>query len=296
MGTGTGPGVDRFGVEGTGSYGAGLTRLGATLRASSCGADSGPIGARRRSNGKSDAIDAEAAARSVLAGTLTAIPKTADGLVEMIRQPKVAPDTARKGRTTGGRHRRGNDRQRPRLSCVRFLDGLTNRALINRCARYRVSVINTPTAAAKHSLKALARRWRHLDTEVRPPRRRPRRPHHPGVADTTRRIRHRSRPGGGDPHRVRRQPRTDPLRSRILRNSAAPAPSPLSSGQTNRNRLYRGGHRPSQRSAVPTSHSTNTIPPTHHRLRRSPHHRKPHPKRTSSAASNGSSPARSTNT
>ena len=54
--------------------------------------------------------------------------------------------------------------------------------------------MNSPTAAAKHSLRALARRWRHLDTEVRPPRRRPRRPHHPDVADTTKRIWHRSRP------------------------------------------------------------------------------------------------------
>ena len=102
---------------------------------------------------------------------------------------------------------------------------------------------STPHSPAKHSLKALARRWRHLDTEVAPPTTPlARRPHRPSVADTTRRIRNRSRPGGGDPHRVRRQPRTDPLRSRILRNSAAPAPSPLSSGQTNRHRLYRGGH------------------------------------------------------
>ena len=38
--------VEGFGIEGTGSYGAGLTRLGATLRASSRGADSGAIGAR----------------------------------------------------------------------------------------------------------------------------------------------------------------------------------------------------------------------------------------------------------
>ena len=53
----------------------------------------------RRHRDKSDAIDAEAAARSVLAGTSTTIPKTADGLVEMIRQIKMARDTARKGRT-----------------------------------------------------------------------------------------------------------------------------------------------------------------------------------------------------
>ena len=49
--------------------------------------------------GKSDRIDAEAAARSVLAGQATATPKTADGAVEMIRPLKVARDTAVKART-----------------------------------------------------------------------------------------------------------------------------------------------------------------------------------------------------
>ena len=79
--------VDRFGIEGTGSYGAGLTSY---LRR--CGHRVVEVnrGDRRsrHSNGKSDAIDAEAAARSVLAGTATTIPKSADGLVEMIRQVK----------------------------------------------------------------------------------------------------------------------------------------------------------------------------------------------------------------
>ena len=49
---------------------------------------------------KSDTIDAEAAARSVLAGQSTAIPKTADGAVEMMRLLKIARDTAVKARTT----------------------------------------------------------------------------------------------------------------------------------------------------------------------------------------------------
>ncbi len=53
----------------------------------------------RRLNGKSDTLDAENAARAVLAGFATAIPKTADGVVEMIRQLKVAHDTAVKDRT-----------------------------------------------------------------------------------------------------------------------------------------------------------------------------------------------------
>ena len=212
----------------------------------------------------------------------------------MIRQPKVAPDTARKGRTTGGHHRRGNDRQRPRLSCVRFLDGLTNRALINRCARYRVSTINSPTAAAKHSLKALARRWRHLDTEVAPPT---------TPSSTTsppKRRRHYETHMASEPTRRRRSSScsaTTPNGSAPKPHLAklcgtCPIPAVFRTNQPEPSLPRRTP--PSQRSAVPTSHSTNTIPPTHHRLRRSPHHRKPPPKRTSSAASNGSSPARST--
>ena len=53
---------------------------------------------KRRNNGKSDTIDAETAARSVLSGIATAIPKTADGAAEMVRQIKIARDTAVKAR------------------------------------------------------------------------------------------------------------------------------------------------------------------------------------------------------
>ena len=45
----------------------------------------------RRLVGKSDTLDAENAARAVLAGFATGEPETADGTVEMIRQLKVAP-------------------------------------------------------------------------------------------------------------------------------------------------------------------------------------------------------------
>ena len=53
----------------------------------------------RRTAGTSDTIDAEVAARSVLGGQSTATPKTADGVVEMMRQLKIARDTAVKART-----------------------------------------------------------------------------------------------------------------------------------------------------------------------------------------------------
>jgi len=52
----------------------------------------------RHLHGRDDPPDAEAAARAVLAGTATATPKSADGTAEMIRQVKIAKDTAVKAR------------------------------------------------------------------------------------------------------------------------------------------------------------------------------------------------------
>ena len=72
------------GVEGTGSYGAGLTRrlLADGIKVIEVNR---PDRAVRRRRGKTDAVDAEAAARAVLAGEATALPKTADGPVEALR-------------------------------------------------------------------------------------------------------------------------------------------------------------------------------------------------------------------
>ena len=80
-----------YGIEGTGSYGANLTSY---LRRQGRKVVEVNRGDRRarRANGKSDTLDAELAARSVIAGTSTAVPKSADGTVEMIRKIKVARD------------------------------------------------------------------------------------------------------------------------------------------------------------------------------------------------------------
>ena len=89
--------LDRFGVEGTGSFGAGLARW---LRGQGLiviEVDRPDRKARRR--GKSDLIDAEAAARAVQAGTATMIPKRADGKVEMIRVLRGARRSAIKAQT-----------------------------------------------------------------------------------------------------------------------------------------------------------------------------------------------------
>ncbi len=88
-----------FAIEGTGSYGAGLT---SAVRRRDVGVIEVMRTDRRdrRLRGKSDTLDAENAARAVLAGHATAIPKSADGAVEMIRTIKVAKDVAVKARTS----------------------------------------------------------------------------------------------------------------------------------------------------------------------------------------------------
>jgi transposase len=90
--------VARVGIEGTGSYGAGLSRY---LRGEAVAVIevNQPDRRTRRQRGKSDPIDAEAAARAVLAGTATAVPKDRTGIVEAIRVLRVARSGAVKART-----------------------------------------------------------------------------------------------------------------------------------------------------------------------------------------------------
>ena len=66
--------IEAFGIEGTGSYGVGLAsyvrrQALRVVEVSHCDRR------KRRNNGKSDTLDAETAARSVLAGVATAVPK-----------------------------------------------------------------------------------------------------------------------------------------------------------------------------------------------------------------------------
>jgi transposase len=92
--------VTTAGVEGTGSYGY---RLAQHL------ADQGidvvevnrPDRARRRRKGKSDPVDAEAAARAVLAGDACAVPKDRNGGVGELRALMVARRSAIKARHPG---------------------------------------------------------------------------------------------------------------------------------------------------------------------------------------------------
>jgi transposase len=90
--------LDQVGIESTGSYRAGLARH---LTASGIAVVKVDRADRksRRFNGKTDAVDAEAAARAVLAGIATAVPKTHDGHVEAVRVLEVVHHSATKDRT-----------------------------------------------------------------------------------------------------------------------------------------------------------------------------------------------------
>lgn len=86
------------GVEGTGCWGGGLARWLAARDIRVVEVDRPTRHARRR-RGKSDTIDAEEAARAVVAGRARTIPKTGTGPVEMIRLLRVARRSAIKQRT-----------------------------------------------------------------------------------------------------------------------------------------------------------------------------------------------------
>jgi transposase len=85
--------IDRVGIEGTGSYGAGLFRWLRARGITVIEVDR-PDRKLRRQRGKDDITDAEGAARSVLSGQATGVPKSADGNVEMIRVLRVARRSA----------------------------------------------------------------------------------------------------------------------------------------------------------------------------------------------------------
>jgi transposase len=69
--------VQRFGIEGTGSFGAGLSRW-LQQQGYQVVEVNRPNRQARRRRGKSDPMDAEAAARAALAGEATTTPKAAN--------------------------------------------------------------------------------------------------------------------------------------------------------------------------------------------------------------------------
>jgi transposase len=156
--------VEAFGVEGTGCYGAGLNRhlrgrgflVIEVIR---------PNRQTRRRKGKSDPVDAEAAARAVLSGEASGVPKAGDDLAEMIRVLRIERHTAMKARTQAINALRALLVTAP--SGLRAeLRGLSAVKLIPIAARLRPGVEPTVLNTTKHALRGLARRYQHLTTEI----------------------------------------------------------------------------------------------------------------------------------
>jgi transposase len=159
--------LQALGVEGTGSYGIGLARFLRRAGHTVHEVHRPPRKGERRLSGKSDAIDAEHAARQVLTGLSCAVPKTADGAVESLRLLKIARDTAVKARTTAMITLKATlvtaaDELRAEL------EPLTDYKLIKACATLTTELsLTDPDAAMRYVLGALARRWLQLHDEVK---------------------------------------------------------------------------------------------------------------------------------
>lgn len=229
----------RAGVEGTGTYGAGLTRV---LRKH--GVEvleiNRPDRAARRSQGKTDPTDAESAARTVLSGKATAIPKTQSGAAESMRAVLVARRSAVKARTQAINQIRALLISAPQELRERLWKSKPAECVAS-CLRLRERTTH-PVQALATTLRLLAKRWQLLDEEIT------------ALDLMLERLtqqhakRLRSRFGIG-PHTAASLIAVAGDNPERLRNEAALAalcgvsPLPASSGKTIRHRLNRGGDR-----------------------------------------------------
>jgi len=174
----------------------------------------------RRRYGKTDVVDAIAAARAVLSGEANAVPKTHDGPVEALRTLKVVQRSATKARTQALNQLRAllvtaADDLRARLR------DLSQRELLATCAAFRIGADDDSLAAVtRFALRELAQRALFLAalTGVGP-----------DVASTLLLA------AGDNPERL--------VSERSFASLCGVSPVQASSGKTRRHRLNRGGDR-----------------------------------------------------
>ncbi|GAA4998486.1 IS110 family transposase [Yinghuangia aomiensis] len=229
------------GVEGTGAYGAELARFLRADQVTVVDVDR-PDRRARRANGKSDPVDAYAAATAVLSGRAAGTPKTRDGIVEAVRSLRVVRRSAVKSRTQTINQIRtlivtapGEVRER--------LRGLSTAELVRQLARSRPRTDTAdPACAVRTALRRLARRHQYLTREI---------------ADADAELRPlvaAAAPGLLALHGVGTETAAqllitagdnpDRLTSEAsFAHLCAAAPIPASSGRTHRHRLNRGGDR-----------------------------------------------------
>lgn len=154
-----------IGVEGTGTYGHALAGLltGAGHRVVEVNR---PNRQMRRARGKSDTVDAEAAARAVLAGHATGIPKSHDGVVESIRVLRTTLKTTRATRVRIGQQLWHLMVTAPEDLRVEY-GQLAVEDLVARAARFRISSDCVDcVGVTKQALRILARQYQALSNDL----------------------------------------------------------------------------------------------------------------------------------
>ncbi|MET8349864.1 IS110 family transposase [Micromonospora sp. NPDC005206] len=234
--------VTAVGVEGTGSYGAGLARYLTSKKIAVVEVDR-PDRRARRNHGKSDPIDAIAAARATLAGTAMGTPKTRTGPVEAIRALRVARRGAVKARTAALNQMRGLVAAAPEPLRA-HLTRTSAATLVSRCAAliYDPATLQEPEHATAAALVGLGRRVTALtdeitllDRQVTPivAKAAPRTTALFGVGpDVAAQL---LTTAGDNPDRLHSEA--------ALAHLCGAAPIPASSGRVRRHRLHRGGDR-----------------------------------------------------
>ena len=170
------------GVEGTGAYGAGLARF-LTAEGVTVVEVDRPDRKTRRDQGKSDPIDAYAAARAAASGRASGTPKARTGDVESVRVLRVARTGAVRARTRALTQLKALITTAPDALRAQ-LRGLDGARLVTACARLRPTRdeplppsrfakraprpgrLADPVSATKRSLATIARRVQVLDTEI----------------------------------------------------------------------------------------------------------------------------------
>ncbi len=153
------------GVEGTGSYGAALARCLAADDVKVIEVNR-PDRRQRRAKGKSDPLDAYAAADAVLSGRASAVPKAGDGIVESIRALHTVRSGAVKSRTACMNELQALLVTAP-AELREELAGRTGAKLAGACARLNpLDDLADPAQGTRYALRCLAGRWHDLTAEI----------------------------------------------------------------------------------------------------------------------------------
>lgn len=234
--------VAAVGVESTASYGAGLTRV-LTAAGVKVVEINQPHRHLRYRRGKTDAIDAEAAARKVLSGEATTLPKDTTGIVESIRQLRLVRASSIKARSAA-LTQLGELIATAPAELRERLPRKTLRGQASICARLRADHdrLGEPLQAAKLALRTISQRIVHLDAEIALF------DQHLEVLVARAAPRTIARLGIGTSHAgqllVTAGQNIDRLRSAAaFAHLCGAAPVPASSGKTTRHRLNWGGDR-----------------------------------------------------